>query len=53
MSQAFAGLDVAFRATATDGVWRVYFMRFARAEVDFHVSDATVVAVRPRGVGVA
>lgn len=49
MSQAFAGLDVAFRASATDGVWRVYFMRFAIAEVDLRVSDATVVAIRPRG----
>jgi transposase InsO family protein len=51
MSRAFAGLDVGFRATATDGVWRVYFMRFAIAEVDLRVSGATVVAIRPRGVG--
>jgi transposase InsO family protein len=49
MSQAFAGLDVAFRATALDGVWRVYFMRFAIAEVDLHVSDTMIVAIRPRG----
>ena len=48
MSQAFAGLDVAFRATATDGVWRVYFMRFAIAEVDLRASGAEVVAIRPR-----
>jgi transposase InsO family protein len=49
MSQAFAGLDVAFRASATDGVWRVYFMRFAIAEVDLRDSDAVVVVARPRG----
>jgi transposase InsO family protein len=51
MSQAFAGLDVAFRATATDGVWRVYFMRFAIAEVDLRVSDPMVVATRTHGDG--
>ena len=51
MSQAFAGLDVAFRATATDGVWRVYFMRFAIAEVDLRVPDMMVVAIRRRGSG--
>jgi transposase InsO family protein len=48
MSQAFAGLDVAFRATATDGVYRVYFMRFAIADVDLRRSNAAVVAIRPR-----
>ena len=48
MSQAFAGLDVAFRATATDGVYRVYFMRFAIADVDLRGSNAAVVAIRPR-----
>jgi transposase InsO family protein len=48
MSQAFAGLDVAFRAGATDGVWHVYFMRFAIAEVDLRDSDARVAAIRPR-----
>jgi hypothetical protein len=49
MSQAFAGLDVAFRASATDGVWRVYFMRFAIAEVDFRAADGVVVAARLHG----
>jgi transposase InsO family protein len=49
MSQAFAGLDVAFRPGATDGVWRVYFMRFAIAEVDLRDSDTEVVAIRLRG----
>jgi transposase InsO family protein len=49
MSQAFAGLDVAFRATALDGVWRVYFMRFAIEKVDLRVSDTMIVAIRPRG----
>jgi hypothetical protein len=46
MSQAFAGLDVAFRDSATDGVWRVYFMRFEIARVDLRGSDALVTAVR-------
>jgi transposase InsO family protein len=47
MSQAFAGLDVAFRASATDGIWRVYFMRFEIATVDLRGSDTLVTAVRP------
>lgn len=34
LSQAFAGLDVAFRATATEGVWSVHFMRFTIARID-------------------
>jgi len=51
MSQAFAGLDVAFRATAMDGVWRVYFTRFAIGEVDFRVPNADFVVIRSRGHG--
>jgi transposase InsO family protein len=50
MSQAFAGLDVAFRASPTDGVYRVYFMRFAIASVDLRGSDTVVVAIRSRGM---
>jgi transposase InsO family protein len=46
MSQAFAGLDVAFRPTARDGVWHVYFMRFGIAEVDLRQSDARVTGIR-------
>lgn len=34
LSQAFRGLDVGFRPSATDGVYTVWFMRFAIAEAD-------------------
>ena len=49
LSQAFAGLDIAFRAGGTDGVWRAFFMRFEIAEVDLRGSgpDAVVVRYRP------
>jgi len=46
LSQAFAGLDVAFRATATDGVWKVFFMRFGLAEVDLRQAEAHMTTVR-------
>ncbi|WP_254073240.1 IS481 family transposase [Acidisphaera sp. S103] len=46
LSQAFAGLDVAFRPTATDGVWRAYFMRFLIAEVDLRDQAGKTAAVR-------
>jgi transposase InsO family protein len=46
LSQAFGGLDVAFRPTATDGVWRVFFMRFLIAEVDLRDQKGTNATVR-------
>lgn len=47
LSQAFPGLDVAFRANATEGVWRVYFMRFEIAEVDVRGAEPCPAFVRP------
>jgi transposase InsO family protein len=49
LSQAFAGLDIALRAGATDGVWRAFYMRFAIAEVDLRLSEARVTAIRRPG----
>jgi transposase InsO family protein len=46
LSQAFGGLDVAFRPTAVDGVWRVFFMRFLIAEVDLRDQVGTNATVR-------
>lgn len=46
LSQAFAGLHVAFRATATDGVWNAVFMRFPVAEVDLRDHEAHIATVR-------
>jgi hypothetical protein len=46
LPQAFAGLDVAFRPTATDGVWRVFFMRFLIAEADLRDQPTNPVIVR-------
>jgi hypothetical protein len=46
LSQAFAGLDMAFRPTCTDGVWRAYFMRFLIAEVDLRGQTGKTAAVR-------
>ena len=46
LSQAFAGLDVAFRPTATDGVWRVFFARFLMAEVDLGDQETNMATVR-------
>ena len=46
LSQAFAGLHVAFRPTATDGVWRVFFARFLIAEVDFRDQETNLITVR-------
>ena len=48
LSQAFRGLDVAFRAGAIEGVYTVYFMRFPIADVDLR-DDAVVLARRRRG----
>jgi transposase InsO family protein len=46
LPQAFAGLHLAFRPTATDGVWRVFFARFAVAEVDLRDQTSNNVSVR-------
>jgi hypothetical protein len=46
LSQAFGGLDVAFRPTAADGVWRVFFMRFLIAEVGLRDQEANSATVR-------
>jgi hypothetical protein len=46
LPQAFAGLHLAFRPTAMDGVWRVFFARFPVAEVDLRVRENNNVSVR-------
>jgi transposase InsO family protein len=46
LSQAFAGLDVAFRPTPTDGLWRVFFARFLIAEVDLGDQETNIATVR-------
>ena len=46
LSQAFAGLDIAFRPTTTDGVWKAFFMRFALAEVDLRQAEAHITTVK-------
>ena len=55
LSQAFAGLDVGFRATVIEGVWKVFFMRFAITEVDLRdeqtqISTARDVSEHPSGM---
>ena len=40
ISQAFGRQRVALRPTATDGVWRVYFSRFAVARFDLRTNEA-------------
>lgn len=49
LSQAFAGMDVAFRPGETDGMWRVFFMRFGVYEVDLRVSGDNPAMLRPLG----
>jgi hypothetical protein len=46
MLQAFARMNVAFRQTATDGVWRVFFARFVIAEVDLRNNETNIVTVK-------
>jgi transposase InsO family protein len=46
LSQAFGGLDVAFRPTAIDGTWQVFFMRFLIAEVDLRYQIGNIATVR-------
>jgi transposase InsO family protein len=46
LSQAFAGLDVAFRPTTTDGLWETFFMRFLIAQVDLRDQKDKTASVR-------
>ena len=46
MSQAFAGLTVALRPTAQDGLWRIYFSRFLVAQVDLRHKKHSTQPVR-------
>ena len=46
LSQAFAGLDVAFRPTPTDGCWTVHFMRFQIATIDISQQNSHNQTVR-------
>jgi transposase InsO family protein len=46
MSQAFAGLWVALRPTATDGVWTIHFASFEVAQVDLRDLEAHLQPVR-------
>jgi len=41
MSQAFAGHQVAVRPTQSDGLWTVYFSRFAVAQIDLRDGKAS------------
>jgi len=45
MSQAFAGQHVAIRPTQSDGVWTVYFSRFAVGQIDLRDNKAPVQPV--------
>jgi transposase InsO family protein len=46
LPQAFAGLQVAFRPTTTDGVWKAFFMRFALLQVDLRQPKAHITTVK-------
>ena len=46
LQKSFAELDVAFRSTAVDGVWRVFFSRFLIAEVDLRDQESKHATVR-------
>jgi len=46
LSQAFAGLDVALRPANTDGLWRVFFSRFAIAQIDLSDGEASAQPVK-------
>jgi transposase InsO family protein len=45
-SQAFAGQHIALRPTRNDGVWAVYFSRFAIAQIDLGNREAHSKTVR-------
>jgi len=45
MSQAFAGHQVAVRPTQSDGLWTVYFSRFAVAHIDLRNGKASAQPV--------
>jgi hypothetical protein len=40
LSRAFATLTIALRPTHTDGLWDVFFSRFAIAQIDLRISKA-------------
>jgi transposase InsO family protein len=44
LSQAFVGQSVAFRPTARDGVWKIFFMRFGIGEIDLTVDPTAAKA---------
>ncbi|WP_431285567.1 hypothetical protein ACQW02_12510 [Humitalea sp. 24SJ18S-53] len=46
LSQAFAGLDIALRATGRDGVLSLHFMRFRLGEVDITGPETIIGPVR-------
>lgn len=46
LSQAFAGLQVAVRPTAMDGIWKAVFMRFNVAKIDLRGAEAHSETVR-------
>lgn len=46
LSEAFAHLDVAFRPTAIDGVWKAFFMRFNVAKIDLRPEKPQSQTVR-------
>lgn len=46
LSQAFTGLRVAFRPTATDGLWNVFFARFKIATLDLRNAKTHINTVR-------
>jgi len=46
LPEAFGGFDVAYRPTATDGLWHVFFMRFLIAEVDLRGQESKTATVR-------
>lgn len=55
LSQAFQGLDVAFRATSQDGVWQLFFSRFPLATLDLrdetpHLKTVRDVSVHPSSI---
>ena len=46
LSRAFAKSDIAFRPTATDGVWEAFFMRFKVAKIDLRDKEPQSETVR-------
>ena len=46
LSQAFAGMDVAFRPTQDERLWDVFFMRCLLAKLDLIEQTAHITTVR-------